>query len=402
VQDAGEEPVEGVVVNLLDADGEPVLDGNGDPITTTTDQNGEYYFDVPAGDYIIEFDPTTLPTGTQFTDQDSGSDDAADSDADPVTGRTGVISVDPSALTDTDGDGIVDDYTHDAGVTSGVEIGNYVWFDADGDGVQDADEEGIAGVLVELLDADGNPVLDENGEPITATTDADGGYLFTVTPGDYQLQFTPPEGMLPTVSDAGDDDTADSDTNPFGRIDTFTVEPGVNDYTLDAGFIPAQYISGVVWDDANQDGIQDDAETVRAGVLVELFDADGDPILDENGDPVTATTDADGAYEFPVPPGDYRLRFTAPDGTSLTPGTGSDDDVDANGLTDVITVVLGVNVPDIDAGLVVNEPAPSTTPLAFTGTEARQIALLALLLVGAGIMIVLATERRRDDDQIDA
>ena len=393
VQDVGEDGVQGVVVNLLDADGFPVLDTNDDPITTTTDVDGEYFFDVTPGEYIVEFDPDSLPAGYVFTWQDSGGDDTVDSDADLVTGRTGVIDVsDPSLLSDSDADDIVDDYTWDAGITSGVQIGDYVWFDTDGDGVQDADEAGIAAVLVELLDANGAPVLDTNDDPITTTTDADGQYFFDVTPGDYQLQFNPPEGLLSTVSDAGSDDAADSDTNSFGRIATFTVEPRVNDYTLDAGFIEAQLISGVVWNDTNQDGMQDANEQVRSGVLVALFAANGDPVLDADGDPVTALTDANGYYQFPVPPGDYRLQFTAPDGTSLTPGEGSDDDADEDGFTDVISVALGVDVPGIDAGLVVS-------PLAVTGTNAQQLLLLGMLSIGVGAMIFGAALIRRKEQE---
>ncbi|MCB1227925.1 MAG: putative Ig domain-containing protein [Verrucomicrobiales bacterium] len=53
-----------------------------------------------------------------------------------------------------------------------IEIGNRVWKDLDGNGRQDAGEPGIANVTVELLDAT-SAVLE------TATTDADGAYIFS-------------------------------------------------------------------------------------------------------------------------------------------------------------------------------------------------------------------------------
>lgn len=55
-----------------------------------------------------------------------------------------------------------------------IEIGNRVWFDADGDGVQDPNENGIAGVTVTLVQ--GSTVI------ATATTDADGNYYFSSDP----------------------------------------------------------------------------------------------------------------------------------------------------------------------------------------------------------------------------
>jgi hypothetical protein len=52
-----------------------------------------------------------------------------------------------------------------------VKIGNHVWIDCDGDGIQDADEKGLPNVKVFLLDINCN-VLDSK------TTDSDGNYAF--------------------------------------------------------------------------------------------------------------------------------------------------------------------------------------------------------------------------------
>ncbi len=61
-----------------------------------------------------------------------------------------------------------------------IEIGNRVWFDANANGVQDADENGIAGVTVELLKYVGP------GSAYTliasAVTDANGNYIFSSDP----------------------------------------------------------------------------------------------------------------------------------------------------------------------------------------------------------------------------
>lgn len=60
------------------------------------------------------------------------------------------------------------------------QIGNTVFEDSNGNGVQDSGEPGIPVVTINLLDGYGNPILDINGNPITTMTDANGQYSFNV------------------------------------------------------------------------------------------------------------------------------------------------------------------------------------------------------------------------------
>jgi len=91
VQDPDEKPVVGAKVELLDENGNPVLDTDGNPIVQTTDENGKYGFDVPAGrKYKVRF---TIPDkylddGYIFTKGDTDNQ-ADDSDA----GSNGVSTV---------------------------------------------------------------------------------------------------------------------------------------------------------------------------------------------------------------------------------------------------------------------------------------------------------------------
>ena len=257
--------------------------------------------------------------------------------------------------------------------------------------------------MVELLDENGDPVLDESGDPITTVTDADGQYLFDVEAGNYQLQFISPAGFAASPSNATADDTADSDGDASGLIDGISVVAGVNDYSLDMGFTQTQVLSGLVWVDDNGDGLIDADEDFHSDVLVELFWAGGTPVLAFDGQPVATSTGADGTYEFDVVVGEYRLRITAPDGTSLSTGTGGDHDVDTDGLTDVITMVLGVDITNVDAGLVVaqTDSGGSVPPaLAFTGASFHALLLMALVLMGLGsgtVATVRGGDRRRKD-----
>ncbi|MEM7218463.1 MAG: SdrD B-like domain-containing protein [Pseudomonadota bacterium] len=83
--DAGEAGVDGITVNLLDGAGAPT------GMSTTTAGGGLYEFsDLPAGDYIVEFD--LAGAAFDFTAANQG-DPASDSDADPATGRSGVVSL---------------------------------------------------------------------------------------------------------------------------------------------------------------------------------------------------------------------------------------------------------------------------------------------------------------------
>lgn len=141
-----------------------------------------------------------------------------------------------------------------------VEIGNLVWNDLDSDGVQDANEQGIQGVNVELYDPTSMMVLS------TATTDANGNYIFSTASGSstssniygldlnynetYQVrivnaeggsQQTPLDGLEVTSvnsdasanGDARDSDGTDADIS----IVSFTLgSPGENDHTYDFGF----------------------------------------------------------------------------------------------------------------------------------------------------------------------
>ena len=64
-----------------------------------------------------------------------------------------------------------------------LEIGNYVWLDADSDGIQDPGEVGMEGIRIELYDATGNLVAFD-------TTDINGQYYFSVDGDGSQVWLT--------------------------------------------------------------------------------------------------------------------------------------------------------------------------------------------------------------------
>ena len=300
VQDAGETGFAGVTVTLLDSIGNTVG-------TDTTDANGNYAFgNLLAGDYTVVVDAGTLPGGTvQTFDLDGTLDDQ-------------------HSLTLGDGDMRTD---VDFGYTGNGSVGDRVWNDLNGDGVQDAGEAGISGLTVTLLDAGGNPVG-------TDTTDANGNYGFANLPaGDYTVVVTPPAGF---------DQTFDLD----GTLDdqhALTLGAGDTRTDVDFGYRGNGSIGDRVWDDENGDGVQDAGENGINGVTVELLDAGG-VVID------TQVTSGDGNYAFTdLPPGDYTVRVTPPADTNQT---GDPDPTFDNEST--VTLLAGDAIDTVDFGYQTN------------------------------------------------
>ena len=110
-------------------------------------------------------------------------------------------------------------------------LGDFVWLDADANGIQDSGEAGIAGVTVSLCAPDGTAL------GVTAVTGADGGYLFeNLLPGSYAVRFTVPAGYVLSASHEGTDDALDSDAEPSTALTPAVgLAEGTTNLTLDAG-----------------------------------------------------------------------------------------------------------------------------------------------------------------------
>jgi hypothetical protein len=158
-----------------------------------------------------------------------------------------------------------------AGEGPGTSVGGRAWRDANANGLQDGDEPGLAGIVVLLFGP-----TDEGSARIDETvTGASGDYSFDGVPdGDHVVQFRLPEELGFTRRDAGDDDALDSDVDPFtGRTDPVTVA-GTPADSVDAGLLAvpdALVIGGLVWEDADDDGIRDDDEMLLPGITIDLL-----------------------------------------------------------------------------------------------------------------------------------
>lgn len=136
-------------------------------------------------DGLITFDAGTLASAASFTLTIVASIDAGASGDQTNTATVATTTTDDVTANNT------------ATATTAVDpvtstIAGTVFADADGDGIQDAGEAGIAGVTLVLTGTDtlGASVTQ------TVTTDANGDYVFTALPaGTYSITETQPDGF---------------------------------------------------------------------------------------------------------------------------------------------------------------------------------------------------------------
>lgn len=362
VQDDGPTGLNGVYVRLFQpgADGIPgTLDDI--PLSSVVTGNspdsapGWYSFPglAPGGYHVCIVRPPTF----EFTTADQGSD-AADSDAaNPVTGCSPVVTLAADEDNPTIDFGLV--------ATRLAALGNYVWFDRNGDGVQNESPfDGANGVTVRLYvdDGDGNPEPGAGDALVATTVTADdvygqpGYYLFDgLIPGiRYFVQFVQPAAATGfTSQNAGGDDTVDSDAAPAnGATQMVILAPDEVNRTIDAGLVTATgtlSLGDQVWMEADNDGVFEpqDGEMGVDGVRLNLYldaNGDGEPTLDEYIGTTTTSTAGGfaGRYRFPnLAPGTY-IVVVAPQSfqgggalfgkvTSTGNDPAPDPDDDANG-----------------------------------------------------------------------
>jgi uncharacterized repeat protein (TIGR01451 family) len=175
----------------------------GEPWDATDVSGGYDITGLAAGIYTVTVESGTVPAGYVLT---TGND--------PMT-----VSLSAG-----------EDYNDaDFGYWQPATIGDFVWEDVDGDGLQDVGESGLSGVTVTLYGS-GGVFVD------STSTDADGYYTFTdVVSGSYYVVFTGPAGYVFSLRDQGGDDSVDSDADASGQTGIFTVTSGETKDDVDAG-----------------------------------------------------------------------------------------------------------------------------------------------------------------------
>ena len=196
----------------------------------------------------------------------------------------------------------VDAINKDYGNFKNFKITGMKFEDHDGDGAQDAGDQGLENWSI-FLDASGDGIKD-SGEASTLTS-ADGSYEFAgLGPGTYNVREELQAGWTKTTADPGAIAGAsgeDVSAVNFGNFENISV-------------------GGIKFDDTDGDGIKDSGENAGvSGVTIQL-DKDADGGVDS-----TTLTDANGDYLFAdLGPGTYRIREVVPSGWAQTTSDPSD------------------------------------------------------------------------------
>jgi hypothetical protein len=190
-------------------------------------------------------------------------------------------------------------------------ISGFVYVDTNNDGIKQAGEAPIPGVAVTLSGSDSFHLFPPGSNPFppaVAVTDGNGFYQFgPLYPGTFALVETPPVNYLDgkdTIGTQGGNTSKDMFTNAVLRF-------GQNGANNNFGHQLGTSITGIVYHDANNDGVHQASEAVLPGTLVTLTGTDnlGRPVF------LQQFTVGGGIYAFNfLRPGSYTVTETQPGG----------------------------------------------------------------------------------------
>ena len=333
--------------------------------------------------------PAPDPDCSALSSVNSSADDQTDDDSNgaqpvaggPVTSPVVRLLSSTEPASGVDGDGQNGDLTLDFGFYEPVNMGDYVWEDLNGDGLQQASETGVVDVVVSVFDATSSTLV------ASTITDTNGAYAVLLPPGNYFVQFSPPTNFVFTLSGQGSNALADSNAN----INDGTTPPtgflfsGEEELGIDAGvYIPAR-LGDTVWIDVNRDGDPSNENLLSIGipgVTVDLFLVTSNAMgLATNflSTTVTSTSLASqGFYEFTgLPPGVYYVEVN----TSTVPAA----------LTSITTTLSYRTVLTSGAFSMVENFG------FITGPTAIELASLAAVEVDGGVLVRWVTAWERDN-----
>lgn len=201
-------------------------------------------------------------------------------------------------------------------------IGDRIWTDTNGNGVQNTGELGLAGIRV-YADTNSNGSHDV-GEP-TSITDSTGNYLLTgLLAGTYTVRV---DSNAISAINPGYGPTFDLDGIATSHVSTVVLAAAQQRKDADFGYRIGASVGDRVWMDRDNDGVQENGEPGINGVRV-YVDSNNNGAFNA-GEPNTFTS-GDGNYFIGnLNPGTFEIRVD----TTTLPG-GATQTFDANGTLD--------------------------------------------------------------------
>lgn len=285
--DEGEQVLPGVELELFRQSNNKRLK------TVTSDENGAYRFTgVRSDTFKVK---ALLPQGYTFSINVPGNADA--NQFAPRDGRREQQVLNIEAVNGESTRVLV-------GAISYGSISGVAYFDDNFSGSWETGEKIASGIVVTLLDAEGQAIK-------SAKTNKNGAYTFdNLAPGEYTLSITAKSDYAFTT--AGDGSVVENDGVGLGVSAPVSIALGQSITGMNAGMIQPARVTGVVFEDANDNGLYDSGEQGLRGAAVTLMNADG-PVE-------TQQVSANGAFTFaPVLPGRYYLRYELPDAGVFSP-----------------------------------------------------------------------------------
>lgn len=273
------------------------------------DEDGECFFEelIP-GAYTVK----VLLPGTVISDK-TGTWQISQTDK----GAAATLSVEIAQGTEAS--------PQEALLVQSASLAGVVFQDSDRDDAQGSSEGGLAGAKVTLE-------TQQNGnwaQVRSVTTGPEGSYDFKgLLPGVYRLALELPAGKMLARQEV---------------LQSFQLENG-QELSRPVGVIAPAQITAVAFWDSNMDGIRGVYERPIEGTLVEVLTGDTKTIVAQG------LTDFEGQAVFEsVPPGEYRVRLTLPEGYWISAqgeGVGLQNSSvpvsdGRQGITSVITIAQG-------------------------------------------------------------
>jgi protocatechuate 3,4-dioxygenase beta subunit len=240
------------------------------------------------------------------------------------------------------------------GVALGGTLTGTVFYDVGYDGVLDASDRVASGVKIQLVDAAGTVIT-------TDTSNAQGTYkLQGIMPGEYSVRFLRRDGYAFTryrPNENGGNWVVSLAGDGYGETSPIAIAMGETFTQINAGMLPSSTLTGVFFDDLNDNGLLDEGEGGYTDGSVRLLSQDGELEL-------TVPVGEDGVYFFDgVMPGEYTVTYLLPENATMATVAEGGNTLAAQGSENILSGLI------VEAGKAYEAPLTGAVTLGtFEGT----------------------------------